>query len=119
MEVVNVKEKLSRITDYWNPRVAGELNDCCVKLVKFKGEFLWHHHEKEDELFWVIKGQLLMRLRDRDVRINPGEFLIVPHGVEHMPVAEQEVHLVLVEPTTTLNTGNLRNERTVEDPAAI
>lgn len=119
MEVVNVNEKLSRITDHWNPRIAGELNDSYVKLVKLKGEFVWHHHENEDELFFVIKGQLLMRLRDGDVRINPGEFLIVPRGVEHMPVAEEEVHLMLLEPKTTLNTGNVRNERTVEQPAAI
>ena len=119
MEVVNVNEKLSRITDHWNPRIAGALNDSYVKLVKLKGEFVWHHHENEDELFFVIKGQLKMRLRDGDVRINPGEFLIVPRGVEHMPVAEEEVHLMLLEPKTTLNTGNVRNERTVEQPATI
>jgi mannose-6-phosphate isomerase-like protein (cupin superfamily) len=119
MRVVNVSEKLSQFSDYWSPRIAGELNDCYVKLVKLKGEFVWHHHDDEDELFFVIKGQLLMRLRDGDVRINPGEFLIVPRGVEHMPVAEEEVHLMLLEPKTTLNTGNVRNERTVEKLATI
>ena len=119
MELVNINETLSRFSDHWSPKIVGELNDSYVKVVKLKGEFIWHHHDNEDELFLVIKGQLLMRLRDREVRINPGEFLIVPRGVEHMPVAEEEVHLVLLEPKTTLNTGNVRNERTVEEPARI
>ena len=119
MELVNINEKLSRFSDHWSPKIVGELNDSYVKVVKLKGEFIWHHHDHEDELFLVIKGQLLMRLRDRDIRLNPGEFLIVPRGVEHMPVAEEEVHLVLLEPKTTLNTGNVRNERTVEEPARI
>jgi len=119
MELVNINEKLSRFSDHWSPKIVGELNDSYVKVVKLKGEFIWHHHDNEDELFLVIKGQLLMRLRDREVRINPGEFLIVPRGVEHMPVAEEEVHLVLLEPKTTLNTGNVRNERTVEELARI
>ena len=119
MELVNIEQKLSCFSDYWSPRIVGELNDSHVKLVKLKGEFIWHHHENEDELFLVIKGQLLMRLRDREVLINPGEFLIVPRGVEHMPVAQEEVHLMLLEPKTTLNTGNVRNERTVEAPAKI
>lgn len=119
MELVNINEKLSQFSDHWSPKIVGELNDSHVKLVKLKGEFIWHHHENEDELFLVIKGQLLMRLRDRDVRINPGEFLIVPRGVEHMPVAQEEVHLMLLEPKTTLNTGNVRNERTVETPTRI
>jgi len=119
MELVNINQKLSSFSDHWSPKIVGELNDSYVKLVKLKGEFIWHHHENEDELFLVIKGQLLMRLRDREVRINPGEFLIVPRGVEHMPVAEEEVHLVLLEPRTTLNTGNVRNERTVEELARI
>lgn len=119
MELVNINEKLSQFSDHWSPKIVGELNDSHVKLVKLKGEFIWHHHENEDELFLVIKGQLLMRLRDRDVRINPGEFLIVPRGVEHMPVAQEEVHLMLLEPKTTLNTGNVRNERTVEALARI
>ena len=119
MELVNINQKLSRFSDHWSPKIVGELNDSYVKVVKLKGEFIWHHHDNEDELFLVIKGQLLMRLRDGEVRINPGEFLIVPRGVEHMPVAEEEVHLVLLEPKTTLNTGNVRNERTVEELARI
>jgi mannose-6-phosphate isomerase-like protein (cupin superfamily) len=110
---VNLAEKFSRFTDYCNPRVIGEVNDCQVKAVKLKGEFLWHHHENEDELFLVTKGRLLMKLRDGDVTIHEGEFLIVPRGVEHCPVAEEEVHIVLIEPKSTLNTGNVRNERTV------
>lgn len=119
MDVVNVKEKLTQISDYWNPRIAGAINDAYVKLAKLKGEFIWHHHDTEDELFFVIQGQLLMRFRDGEVRINPGEFVIVPHGVEHMPVAEEEVHIMLLEPKTTLNTGNVRNERTVENLARV
>jgi mannose-6-phosphate isomerase-like protein (cupin superfamily) len=119
MELVNINEKLSRFSDHWNPKIVGELNDSYVKLVKLKGEFIWHHHENEDELFLVIKGELRMRLRDGDVRIGPGEFLIVPRGVEHMPVADEEVHLLLLEPKTTLNTGNVRNERTREELARI
>jgi len=111
---VNLAEKFSHIHDYCNPRIAGEVNDIAVKLVKLKGEFMWHHHENEDELFLVVKGRLTMRLRDRELQINPGEFFIVPRGVEHFPVAEDEVHIVLLEPKSTLNTGNVRNERTVE-----
>jgi mannose-6-phosphate isomerase-like protein (cupin superfamily) len=91
----------------------GEVNDFHVKIVKFQGEFLWHHHENEDEMFLVVKGTMRMRFRDRDVLVREGEFIIVPHGVEHMPVAKDEVHVVLFEPKSTLNTGNVRNERTV------
>jgi mannose-6-phosphate isomerase-like protein (cupin superfamily) len=119
MEKVNLAEKLAHITDYWSPRVAGELNGQHVKLVKLKGEFVWHHHEHEDEMFLVIKGRLLMRLRDGYLTIDEGEFLIVPRGVEHQPVAEDEVHVLLFEPAGTLNTGNVRDERTVDDPARI
>lgn len=119
MELVNINEKFSLFSDYWNPKIVGELNDSYVKLAKLKGDFIWHHHENEDELFLVIKGQLIIRLRDREVRIIPGEFLIVPRAVEHMPVAQEEVHLLLLEPRTTLNTGNVRNERTVEALARI
>jgi mannose-6-phosphate isomerase-like protein (cupin superfamily) len=93
----------------------GEVNDALVKLVKAKGEFLWHHHDNEDELFLVIKGRLRMRFRERDVWVEPGEFIIVPRGVEHMPVAEEEVHIMLFEPKSTLNTGNVQNERTLEE----
>jgi mannose-6-phosphate isomerase-like protein (cupin superfamily) len=112
-EKVNIAQKFSLIHDYWKPRIAGEINDCYLKMVKFKGEFVWHQHEHEDELFLIVKGSMLMRLRDRDVRIHEGEFFIVPKGVEHMPVAPEEVHCLLLEPKSTLNTGNVRNERTL------
>ena len=114
MQAVNLSEKLRQVADYWNPKIVGELNDSFVKVVKLKGEFLWHHHEHEDELFLVVKGTLRMRFRDKDVVVREGEFLVVPRGVEHLPVADDEVHVVLLEPKSTLNTGNVRNERTVE-----
>ena len=113
MHTVNLAEKFRQFSDYWNPRVVGELNDCHVKAVKIKGEFIWHHHDLEDELFLVVKGTLRMRFRDREEIVREGEFLVVPHGVEHMPVAEEEVHMILLEPKSTLNTGNVTNERTV------
>src|SRR5260221_12086436 len=119
METINLKEKFSRFSDYCNPRVIGEINDCAVKAVKLKGEFVWHHHDVEDELFLVVKGRLRMRFRDRDVTVERGEFIIVPHGVEHLPVAEEETHILLLEPGTTLNTGNVHNERTVEKLARV
>jgi mannose-6-phosphate isomerase-like protein (cupin superfamily) len=112
MEKVNIAEKFTLFSDHWSPKVAGELNDSQVKLVKIKGEFVWHHHEHEDELFLVVKGRLLLRFRDRDAWLDAGEFLIVPKGVEHLPIAEEEVHLILLEPKTTVNTGNVQNERT-------
>src|SRR5687767_2569267 len=112
MEKVNIRQKLSQFADYWNPRIIGELNGQQVKAVKLKGEFIWHHHDHEDELFLVIKGKLKMELRDKIVEINEGEFLIVPRGVEHKPVAEEEVHILLFEPASTLNTGNIENEKT-------
>ncbi|HKS83342.1 MAG TPA: cupin domain-containing protein [Candidatus Acidoferrales bacterium] len=113
-EAINLEEKLSKVHEYWQPKIVGELNDSYVKVVKFTGEFLWHHHDAEDELFLVVKGRMRMRFRDRDVIVSPGEFIIVPKGVEHMPVAEGgDVHVVLLEPKTTLNTGNVRNDRTV------
>jgi mannose-6-phosphate isomerase-like protein (cupin superfamily) len=111
---VNLDDKLARFHEHWSPRIVGEVNDAHVKLVKLKGEFVWHHHEAEDELFLVIKGQLTIRLRDRDINLQAGEFVIIPRGVEHLPVAEEEAHVLLLEPKTTLNTGNLNNERTVE-----
>ena len=113
METVNVKEKFSRFSDYCNPRIIGEVNDCHVKAVKLKGEFIWHHHEKEDELFLVVKGTLCMKFRGREAFVHEGEFVIVPRGVEHCPVADEEVHIVLIEPKSTSNTGNITNERTV------
>ncbi len=113
MEKVNLAQKLALFSEHWKPKVVGKINDFHVKLVKFQGEFLWHHHDAEDELFLVIKGSMLMRFRDRDVTVGEGEFIIVPHGVEHMPVASEEAHILLLEPATTLNTGNVQNERTV------
>lgn len=115
MEAVNLSEKFGLFSDYWSPKIAGELNDSYLKLAKLKGEFVWHHHEHEDELFLVVKGRLLIKLRDRDIWLNAGEFVVIPKGVEHMPVAEEEVHVLLLEPKTTLNTGNIENERTVAD----
>ena len=112
MEKINLAEKFSLFTDYYNPRIIGELNNQHVKAVKLKGEFVWHSHEHEDELFLVIKGRLIMELRDKIIEINEGEFIIVPHGVEHKPVAEEEVHILLFEPATTLNTGDVENEMT-------
>ena len=114
VEVVDVAQKFGMFSEYWHPRIAGQLNDSYIKLVKFKGEFVWHLHENEDELFWVIEGTLVIRLRDGDITLRPGQFAIIPKGVEHMPVADEEVHAVLLEPKTTLNTGNVQNERTVE-----
>jgi len=113
METVNLAEKFSRFSDYCNPRVIGEVNDCHVKAVKLKGEFIWHHHEREDELFLVVQGTLRMKFRDREAVVREGEFVVVPRGVEHCPVADDEVHIVLIEPKSTLNTGNITNERTV------
>ena len=110
---VNLAEKLGLFNEHWSPKIVGELNDSYVKLVKLQGEFVWHFHEREDELFLVLKGRLRMRFRDREVWVHEGEFIIVPHGVEHLPEAEEEVHVMLLEPKTTLNTGNVENERTV------
>ena len=112
MEKVNIAEKLGQFNDHWNPRIIGELNGQMVKAVKLKGQFVWHHHDHEDELFLVVKGTLKMEFQDKTVFVMPGEFIIVPHGVEHKPVAEEEVELLLFEPATTLNTGNVENERT-------
>jgi mannose-6-phosphate isomerase-like protein (cupin superfamily) len=114
MNVVNLAEKFGLFEELWSPRIAGELNDSYVKLVKLKGEFVWHHHENEDELFLVVKGRLRIKLRDRDLWIEEGEFAIIPRGVEHCPVAEDEVQVLLIEPKSTLNTGNVHNERTVD-----
>ncbi|MGB2622589.1 MAG: cupin domain-containing protein [Candidatus Acidiferrum sp.] len=113
METVNLENKFALIQDYWNPRIVGELNDSHIKAVKLKGEFVWHHHDNEDELFLVTKGVLRMKFRDCEAAVREGEFIIVPRGVEHCPVADEEVHLVLMEPKSTLNTGNIANERTV------
>ncbi|PZR40475.1 MAG: cupin domain-containing protein [Azospira oryzae] len=114
MQTINIESKLSLFSDYWNPRIVGELNGQHVKLVKLKGEFVWHHHDHEDELFFVVKGVLKMEFRDRTEIIRQGEMIIVPKGVEHRPVGDEEVHVMLFEPATTLNTGNVKNERTKE-----
>jgi mannose-6-phosphate isomerase-like protein (cupin superfamily) len=119
MQTVNLKDKFDKFTDYCNPRVIGEVNDCAVKAVKLKGEFIWHHHENEDELFLVVKGTLRMKFRDHEALVNEGEFVIVPRGVEHLPVADEEAHIVLLEPKSTLNTGNIVNERTVGKPERL
>ena len=119
MEKVNLREKLSLFHDHWSPKVVGDLNGQQVKLVKFVGEFVWHHHDHEDELFLVVSGRFRMEFRDRHVWLGEGEFLIVPRGVEHRPVAEDEVHVLLFEPATTRNTGNVTDGRTVERPGRI
>lgn len=113
METISLREKFSLFSDHWSPKIIGEVNECHVKAVKFKGEFVWHHHEHEDELFLVVKGKMLMKFRDHEAVVHEGEFVIVPRGVEHLPIADDEVHIVLIEPKTTLNTGNITNERTV------
>lgn len=113
MEKVNLAETFARFEDHWSPKVVGDLNGQQVKLVKFAGEFVWHHHDNEDELFLVIRGSFRMEFRDRTVELNAGEFLIVPRGVEHRPVANEEVEVLLFEPTSTFNTGNAGGERTV------
>ena len=111
---VNLSEKLASVSDYWSPKIIGELNNQHVKIAKLKGSFVWHHHENEDELFFVFKGALTIKLRDKDLLIREGEFAIIPRGVEHMPEAEEECWIMMLEPKTTSNTGNVTNERTVE-----
>ena len=115
MHKVNLREKLALFSDRWSPKIVGELNGQHVKLVKLQGEFVWHHHENEDELFLVIEGRFRMDFRDRAVWVEAGEFLIVPRGVEHRPVADEEAHVLLFEPAATVNTGNVRDSRTVTD----
>ena len=119
MEKINIRQKLAAFDEHWSPKIIGQVNDCHVKLAKLKGEFVWHAHENEDEMFLVIKGLLTMRFRDRDVDVAEGEIIIVPCGVEHLPVAEDEVHVMLFEPKSTLNTGNTRSERTVDAPERL
>ena len=115
MEKVNLAQKLSLFDERWSPRIVGEVNDVQVKLAKLDGEFVWHRHEAEDELFLVVSGRLTMRFRDGEEVLDPGELIIVPRGVEHLPVADEGTSVLLVEPKTTLNTGNIRNERTVQE----
>jgi len=114
-EKVNIKEKLARFDKYWSPKIVGELNGQHVKLVKFLGEFVWHHHDDEDEMFLVVDGRFRMEFRDREVWIEEGEFIVVPRGVEHRPVAEEGASVMLFEPASTLNTGNVRDEMTVTE----
>ena len=119
MEKVNLAQKLALFNEHWSPKVIGELNGQQVKIAKIQGEFVWHHHEDEDELFMVIKGELTVKLPDEDVHLQEGEFLIVPRGIEHKPVAEREAHILMFEPTGTLNTGNVQSERTVQEVERI
>ena len=116
IDVVKLADKFARFTDRWSPKIVGEVNDMHVKVVKLAGEFVWHHHDAEDELFLVVRGRLLMQLRDGNREVGPGEFIIVPRGVEHCPKAlTEEVEIVLLEPKGTLNTGNVTSERTVAE----
>jgi mannose-6-phosphate isomerase-like protein (cupin superfamily) len=117
--MIDLGAKLALFDEAWSPRIVAELNDAHVKLAKLRGEFVFHHHEHEDELFLVLAGRLLMRFRDREVWLERGQMIVVPKGVEHCPVAPEEAHVLLIEPKTTLNTGNLRNERTVAAPRLI
>jgi mannose-6-phosphate isomerase-like protein (cupin superfamily) len=115
MQVINLSQKFSLLKEYWSPRIAGEINDSYVKLARLKGEFVWHQHDDEDELFLVVKGRLQIKLQAGDIWLSEGEFVIIPKGVEHCPVAEEEVQVLLLEPKSTVNTGNVVNERTVAD----
>ena len=112
IEKVSLSEKFGLFEEHWSPKIAGEVNDSYVKLVKFRGDFVWHKHEEEDEMFLVVKGEIVIRLRDGDVRLREGEFAVIPRGVEHKPVAEEEAHVLLFEPKTALNTGDAVEERT-------
>ena len=114
MTKVNLSQKFNLVDEFWSPRIVGELNGQAVKIAKIKGQFIWHSHENEDEFFLVVKGAMVIRLRERDVTLNEGEFFVVPRGVEHKPVAEKEAHILMFEPTGTLNTGSVNNERTIE-----
>ena len=115
IEKVNLRQKFELFRDHWSPKIAGEVNDSYVKLVKFQGDFVWHKHDTEDEMFFVVKGEIVIKFRDGDVRLGEGEFVIVPRGVEHKPFAEEEAHVLLFEPKTVLNTGDVVNERTVAE----
>jgi mannose-6-phosphate isomerase-like protein (cupin superfamily) len=115
MDKINIHRKLDQVNEYWKPYVIAELNGQHVKLAKVKDEFIWHQHPNEDEMFLVVKGRLRMEFRDRQLWLEEGELIVVPRGVEHRPVAEEEAHILLFEPVSTLNTGNVRNERTVEN----
>ncbi|MCK6447261.1 MAG: cupin domain-containing protein [Planctomycetes bacterium] len=119
MNKVNLAAAFARFHEHWSPKIVGDVNDSHVKVVKLRGEFTWHHHEHEDELFLVVRGRLRMQFRDRTVELDPGEFIVVPRGVEHCPAADEECHVLLFEPKSTLNTGNVQDERTVERPERL
>lgn len=119
IEKVNLADKFASFHDLWSPKIVGQVNDMHVKLVRLAGEFVWHHHEAEDELFLVVKGRLRMKLRDGEMELSEGEFVIIPRGVEHLPVADEEVQILLFEPRTTVNTGNVPGARTAENPESI
>jgi mannose-6-phosphate isomerase-like protein (cupin superfamily) len=119
MDKVNLSQKFALFTSYWTPKVVGEMNGHHVKVVKFQGAFVWHHHEHEDELFLVHRGRFTMEFRDRHVSVEEGELIIVPRGIEHRPVADEEVEVLLFEPASTLNTGDVRSELTVDEPERI
>ena len=113
MKTVNIAQKFSQFDEHWSPKILGEINDSYVKAVRFQGEFVWHHHDNEDEMFLVVEGRMRMKFRDHEEVVSPGEFIIVPRGVEHLPVADEEAQVLLFEPKSTLNTGNVTNERTL------
>ena len=113
MKTVNIAHKFSQFGEHWSPKILGEINDSYVKAVRFQGEFVWHHHDNEDEMFLVVEGRMRMKFRDHEEVVSPGEFIIVPRGVEHLPVADEETQVLLFEPKSTLNTGNVTNERTL------
>jgi len=119
MDKVSLASKFATFSEHWSPRIVGELNGQHVKIVKFAGEFVWHHHDHEDEMFLVHRGRFRMQLGDREITLHAGDFLIIPRGVEHRPVADEEVEVILFEPAGTLNTGNVQSERTVADPARL
>lgn len=119
VQKVNLSETFQRFDDFWSPQIIGEVNDFHVKLVKVEGKFIWHQHELEDELFLVVKGQLTIQLRDEELVLEEGELVIIPRGVEHRPVADQETHLLVFEPASTINTGNVTDERTIEKPERL
>jgi mannose-6-phosphate isomerase-like protein (cupin superfamily) len=112
LKKINISQKLNLFDEYWSPKIVAELNDDYIKIVKIKGQFDWHHHKEEDELFFVFKGRLLIRFRDEDVWLDEGEFIVIPKGVDHLPIAEEEAHILLIEPKNTLNTGNIQSEKT-------
>lgn len=119
MDKINIAEKMAQFSEHWSPKIAAELNGQHIKLVKFQGEFVWHHHDHEDEMFLVIKGRFRMDFRDKQVWLEAGEFIVVPRGVEHRPFAEEEVEVMLFEPAGTLNTGNVQDDKTVANPEQI